>query len=227
MTGMVIGVDFDNTIVCYDELFHRIALERGLVPSELEPRKNEVRDFLRRAGREQDWTELQGYVYGARMAEARPFPGVLEFFGRSRKEGLPVYIVSHKTRAPVLGPGYDLHQAARDWLAAQGFFDPARLGFSPDRVFFGGTRQEKIGLIRTLGCTHFIDDLEETFDEATFPAGVEKILFGCRRQSPILPGVRMARDWPHISNYVFTTASISCASMASALCHCPSPPIPR
>jgi len=200
---MVIGVDFDNTIVCYDELFHRIAVERGLVPSDLEPRKNEVRDFLRRAGREQDWTELQGYVYGARMTEARPFPGVLEFFARSRKDELPVYIISHKTRAPVLGPAYDLHQAARDWLAAQGLFDASGAGVAPDPVFFGGTRQDKIGLIKTLGCTHFIDDLEETFCEPAFPAGVVKILFGSRRDSPVIPGVRIAKDWQQISDYVF------------------------
>ena len=53
---MVIGVDFDNTIVCYDDLFHRIAVEQGLVPARLEPRKNEVRDFLRNAGQEAAWT---------------------------------------------------------------------------------------------------------------------------------------------------------------------------
>src|SRR6266516_4689237 len=115
----VIGVDFDNTIVSYDDLFHRIAVERGLVPPELDPRKNQVRDFLRRSGREQDWTELQGYVYGARMAEARAFPGVLEFFSETIRRRLPVYIVSHKTRAPVLGPGYDLHRAAHSWLESQ------------------------------------------------------------------------------------------------------------
>ena len=29
---MLIGVDFDNTIVCYDKLFHQLALERSLIP---------------------------------------------------------------------------------------------------------------------------------------------------------------------------------------------------
>ena len=29
---MLIGVDFDNTIVCYDGLFHRVAVEQGLIP---------------------------------------------------------------------------------------------------------------------------------------------------------------------------------------------------
>ena len=203
MTFMVVGVDFDNTIVCYDDLFHRIAVERRLIPAGLEPRKNEVRDFLRRSDREQDWTELQGHVYGARMAEAKAFPGAIEFFTRSTKERLPVYIVSHKTPVPVIGPAYDLHQAARAWLEAQGFFDPARVGFSPDRVFFGATRAEKIELVRKLGCTHFIDDLEETFCDATFPVGVEKLLFRAPGPTAAPPGVRLMPDWRRIIEYVF------------------------
>ena len=28
---MVLGVDFDNTIVRYDDVFHRVAAERGLI----------------------------------------------------------------------------------------------------------------------------------------------------------------------------------------------------
>lgn len=203
---MILGVDFDNTIVRYDELFHRIAMERGLIPATLAVRKNEVRDFLRRRGQEQAWTELQGYVYGARMPEAQPFPGVLEFFTRCVSRKLPVRIISHKTRAAVAGPAYDLQQTARDWLAAQGFFDPARVGITPDHVHFGTTRQEKIRLIRETGCTHFVDDLEETFLEETFPRAVVKILFGVREPPLDLPGIQVGEDWFRISEYVFSAA---------------------
>ena len=64
---MHIGIDFDNTIVGYDSLFHRAALERGLIPPDLPATKSRVRDHLRRAGREDAWIELQGCVYGARL----------------------------------------------------------------------------------------------------------------------------------------------------------------
>ena len=30
----VLGIDFDNTLVSYDELIHRVALERGLIRDE-------------------------------------------------------------------------------------------------------------------------------------------------------------------------------------------------
>ncbi len=203
---MVLGVDFDNTIVRYDDLFHRVAVERGLVPASLPVRKNDVRDFLRRQDRERDWTELQGCVYGPRMAGAQPFPGVVEFFTHAVRRKLPVHIISHKTRAAVLGPAYDLQKTAREWLAAQGFFDPKRVGLSPEHVHFGETRPEKIRFIRETGCTHFIDDLEETFLEPAFPHHVVQILFGHHTPPPGLPSVKPLADWSQISEYVFNAA---------------------
>jgi hypothetical protein len=203
---MVLGVDFDNTIVRYDELFHSVAVERGLIPATLPARKNHVRDFLRQQNRERDWTELQGYVYGPHMAGAQPFPGVLEFFTRAVRRRLPIHIISHKTRTAVIGPTFDLQQSAREWLAAQGFFDPARVGLSSEHVHFGETRQEKIRFIRETGCTHFIDDLEETFLEPTFPHHVIQILFGRHEAPHNLPAAKPLADWSQVFEYVFSAA---------------------
>jgi len=202
---MVLGVDFDNTIVRYDELFHSVALERGLIPATLPARKNDVRDFLRQQDRERDWTELQGCVYGPHMAAAQPFTGVLEFFTHAVRRRLPVQIISHKTRMAVIG-GFDLQQTAREWLAAQGFFDPHRIGLSPGHVHFGETRQEKIRFVRETGCTHFIDDLAETFLEPTFPHHVVQILFGHHEPPRRLPAVIALADWSQVSKYVFRAA---------------------
>ena len=95
---MLVGVDFDNTIVCYDQIFYKIALEEGLIPAEVPVSKSGVRDYLRQKDRENDWTELQGYVYGTCMQDAPPFPGVVEFFTRCKEDKIKVYIISHKTR---------------------------------------------------------------------------------------------------------------------------------
>jgi hypothetical protein len=165
-----------------------------------------VRDHLRQAGREDVWTELQGDIYGKRMGEARAFPGVIEFFTRARHAGIPLYIISHKTRRPVIGPPHDMHRAARDWLDAHGFFDAQRVGFSPASVFFETTRQGKIGRIAGLGCTHFIDDLEETFREESFPVNVEKILFATQPPAATPPGARVMRHWREIEAHVFAAA---------------------
>ena len=49
---MIVGVDFDNTIVAYDALFHRVASERGLIPATVAATKIAVRDALRASGQE-------------------------------------------------------------------------------------------------------------------------------------------------------------------------------
>ena len=172
-----VGVDFDNTIVCYDELFHRIALERNLISPDLPKSKNTVRDFLRRCGNEDAWTEMQGYVYGERMAEAVMFPDALDFFIASHQNGISAFIISHKTRHPYAGPEYDLHNAARQWLDSQGFFNTERTGLTQDRIFFELTKEEKLQRIGSCRCSCFIDDLPELLAEPDFPKGVKKILF--------------------------------------------------
>jgi hypothetical protein len=174
---MHIGIDFDNTIVSYDGLFHRVCREKGLIPAHLPVSKSEVRNYLRRAGREDDWTALQGYVYGARMSEAEPFPGVRDFIRHCTQAGVPVSIISHKTVRPYLGESYDLHQAALDWLQLQGFFDPAQLGLARDQVHFELTKTDKLERIKARGCSHFIDDLPEFLHEADFPVEARRLLF--------------------------------------------------
>ena len=81
---MRIGIDFDNTIICYDTVFYTIALEKGLITKDISQNKDSVRDHLRASGKEDIWTELQGLVYGARIHEALPFPGVINFFSVCR-----------------------------------------------------------------------------------------------------------------------------------------------
>jgi hypothetical protein len=174
---MLIGLDFDNTIVCYDRLFHRLALERGLVPHALAPAKAAVRNYLRATGREDAWTELQGIAYGPRIAGADPFPGVLEFLGRCRRAGVRVAIVSHKTRRPYRGGDHDLHAAAHTFLKTHGFYDSDATGLTPDRVYFEETLAGKLRRIGSLACAAFVDDLPEVLAESAFPIRVQRVLF--------------------------------------------------
>ncbi|MGL4975106.1 MAG: hypothetical protein ACRC56_07410, partial [Bosea sp. (in: a-proteobacteria)] len=117
---MRIGIDFDNTIACYDGVFHAAALERGLIAPDLPTDKNSVRDFLNGSGQKDAFTELQGYVYGARMDLVAPYEGAKAFILAARRAGHDLFVVSHKTRHPMRGPAYDMHAAARGFLVAQG-----------------------------------------------------------------------------------------------------------
>jgi hypothetical protein len=47
VSGVRIGIDFDNTIICYDTVFAAVARQRGLVPEGWDGLKSEVRDYLR------------------------------------------------------------------------------------------------------------------------------------------------------------------------------------
>ena len=174
---MIIGIDFDNTIVCYDKIFYEIALGKGIIPANLPKVKEEVRNYLRKHGKENLWTELQGYVYGPGTLKAMPFAGVLDFLMHCKKQGIKARIISHKTVHPFLGSKYNLHRYAHKWLGQQGFYNAKKTGLSKNDVFFELTKNEKIGRIKILKCTHYIDDLPEFLGEDSFPKGVKKILF--------------------------------------------------
>ena len=174
---MRIGIDFDNTIACYDGVFHQAALERGLIPSDLARDKNSVRDHLNGSGRKDDFTELQGYVYGARMELVSPYPGFAEFIGAARRAGHGLFVVSHKTQHPILGPKHDMHAAARLFLAGRGLTGTQSDQIDPENVFFELTKGEKVARAHDLACDVFIDDLPEILRLDGFPLRMRKILF--------------------------------------------------
>jgi len=174
-----IGVDFDNTIICYDQAFAAQAQARQLLPQGLAPTKLAIRDHLRAVGREDEWTLLQGEVYGPGILAAEPFAGVTAFFRACRERGVPVCVISHKTVRPYLGPPHDLHAWARSWLEGRGFFNAigsGGAGLEPGQVQFLPTKAEKAARIRELEVTHFIDDLPEFLAELDWP-GLTRILF--------------------------------------------------
>ena len=190
MTPLRIGVDFDNTIVSYEGVFHKVALEKGLIPSEIPSSKGAIRNYLRSVGKEADWTELQGYVYGARMDLALPYLGVDAFFTLCAKKKIPVFIISHKTKHPFLGPSYDLHGAAQEWLQKQ--------PFSHCPAFFELTLQAKLQRISQQECTIFIDDLPELLQEPSFPKQVQKILFDPHRLYSSSTAYEYMTSWAEI-----------------------------
>lgn len=199
---MIIGVDFDNTIVCYDQLFHRVACEQGLIPADLPTTKGAVCDYLRRNGHEAAWTAMQGSVYGARIGDAAPFPGVVDFFATCVRQGRPIVIISHKTRYPFLGPAYDLHQAAQAWLERNGFYDLAKIGLGRQHVYFELTKAAKLARIASAGCTLFIDDLPEFLAEPDFPAHVERLLFAPTQPTAAPLPFQHATSWAELTRLV-------------------------
>lgn len=199
-----IGIDFDNTIACYDGVFHRAALERGLIPADLPTSKNSVRDHLNGSGRKDEFTELQGYVYGARMDLAAPYPGVDRFIADARRAGHELFVVSHKTRHPLLGPMHDLHAAARGFLSDQRLVGGDMIPVV--NVFFEISKEAKVARAAALGIDAFIDDLPEILTMAGFAGATRRILFDPEDQyGAPAAGVERSCNWAAIGRLLLGT----------------------
>ena len=151
-------------------------VEQALVPANLPESKLAVRDYLCKIENEPAWTKLQGYVYGTKMGDAVAYPLVIEFIKFARDKGISLAIVSHKTKHPFIGPKYDLHEAARGWVANT-LMDGVTNLIEPENVFFELTKKEKIARIAHIGCDYFIDDLPEILLMPGFPKNLQRILF--------------------------------------------------
>jgi hypothetical protein len=199
-----IGIDFDNTIIGYDEVFLAAAKERQLIGEDFAGTKQTVRDAIRLLpDGEISWQRLQGHVYGKGIRNAVMIDGVAAFLRQCRMRGHTVYIVSHKTEYNRYDPDrINLRHAALAWMEAKGLFSDA-FAIPRAHVFFADTRAEKLQRIAALGCTHFIDDLHEVLNAPEFPPGVTRILFSTGRDAgPALP-YSVCSSWQAIAEMVF------------------------
>lgn len=192
----MIGLDLDNTIACYDGAIARLAAERLSLPADVAKTKIAVRDHLRKTGREDEWTEFQGYIYGPGMDAAMPFPGAIGAITDFIAAGHDVAIISHRTRHPYRGPKFDLHEAARAWIAkhligADG--SPLLAG----RVSLFDHRSAKISHIHEVGCHYFVDDLIEVLIDAAFPNKTGRIWFS-PDQGTVPDGIIRAESWADV-----------------------------
>jgi hypothetical protein len=193
-----LGIDFDNTIVCYDSAIEVMAREMFDLPPEIPRTKLGIRDYLRAEGREPEWTAFQGELYGPGMRHAQPFEGAIETMLNLVNAGHELMIVSHRSRRPYAGEPHDLHAAARGWVAEQlqitGLFAE-----DSGSVHFLETRQEKVARITELGCHAFLDDLPEVLSDPGFPASAVGILFDPSGGSAAPEGHRRISTWSALS----------------------------
>ena len=199
---MRIGVDLDNTIICYGPLFHAVAVARGLVPSDLPSSKQVIKTWIQNTHGNPAWTALQAEVYGPMLCGATAYPGVFEFFCRCRSAEIETCIISHKSQFPALGVHCDLRVAALHWLENNGWFGPES-GLSPAEVEFHDTREEKVAAIARRQCDLFIDDLPEVFRETHFPPTTSAILFDPESAYAEHKGIKQVAHWHEIEDTIF------------------------
>ncbi len=201
----ILGVDFDNTLVNYDEVLWKTAQRMGFLNHGVGGVKKNIRDAIRCLPEgEIKWQKVQAYAYGKAMDEAILIDGVEGFFRACRRDNIPVYIVSHKTELAAQDTEkINLRTAALAWMEKKRFFDKDGLALCRDQIFFESTRQAKVERIRQLACTHFIDDLQETFMENFFPAGITKILYSSQNEGLLDESLMVMHSWKQIYDYFF------------------------
>jgi len=199
-----IGIDFDNTIITYDEVFCALAKSYGLLDTNFYGCKQAVRDAIRRLpDGELAWQQLQGRVYGKGIRAAKIVAGVDTFLGRCRTEGCAIAIVSHKTEYGHFDPDrVNLRKAASDWMIVNGIIGVEQ-AIDSSNVFFEATRAEKLERIAALSCTHFIDDLEEVLTDPAFPPNVERILLSQNKPSQADRPYKLCSTWRDVEECIF------------------------
>lgn len=192
-TDLKVGLDFDNTIVCYDEAL-AAALDAKNLP--IDPNKGAKKTlqncYYQQWGGNLKWSYFQGELYGRLIQKAKPYPFIKEFLRHLTLAGIPFCIISHKTHYPAVGKRYDFHNAAVTWLSRNGFFDDLSIGLSAQNCFWETTKEDKLRRIEKEGCTHFFDDLAVLLKDEGFPKSTHGILFN--DQSDELPFVLSWRD---------------------------------
>ena len=175
---MLIGLDFDNTIVCYNQAITLLAEKLFDLPKGMPRTKLALRDFLRSTGRETEWTAFQGEIYGPGMRFAQPFEGAISTMRQLADQGNELVIISHRSKKPYAGTPYDLHASAKNWI--NNHLKPAGLFRSKseiNNVQFYETRGEKLRAICEINCDLFLDDLPEVLASKGFPSRTLGILF--------------------------------------------------
>ena len=132
---MIVGFDFDNTIINYENSFKELALKKKIISSKINQDKKSIRDYLRKHNKEKEWTILQGEVYGKYIMKAKIYEGVLDIFQWLTIKKNKIYIISHKTQFPYLGKKVDLRQSALNWINKNILINDKNIKLSKNNFF--------------------------------------------------------------------------------------------
>lgn len=175
---MRIGIDLDNTLICYDKVFIASAITFGLVNKNWEGNKEQLRAYIRQLPNgEYQWQLLQGYVYSEAVINAEAFPGVFRFLWRAKLKGCQLFIVSHKTKFAHHDSSKNLRTPALKWLKEKKFFNRS-MSSLVDEVYFLSTLEEKIEKFNKLNLDVLIDDLKEVIEHPLLEPKIKSFHFG-------------------------------------------------
>ncbi len=169
---MRIGIDLDNTIINYSNVFSKICKKYNLKIYKQNP-KVRLKTYIRKYISKKKWTEIQGEVYGKEILNANIFQNFKSFLKFAKKNNIEITIISHKSKYPIIGKKINLHSKALQFLKKK----IAYKFLKNKNIFFESSIKNKIKKIIDCECDYFIDDLLKVFKNKEFPKTTEKLLF--------------------------------------------------
>ena len=197
---MRIGFDFDNTIIDYDHIFKYVAVKKKLIPLSVPSNKISVRNYLKKINKENEWTILQGEVYGKHINKAKTYENCVETLKALSSNKIEKYIISHKTKYPFMGEKINLHESALKWLKINKFLASKDTIFKKNDIYFEETIEKKIDRILQKSCDVFIDDLPEILD--LLPEKIIKVLFSPSNQVKNNKNYFIISNWSELSEII-------------------------
>jgi len=192
-----IGLDFDNTLICYDQVFYQLALELRFIDASVPAQKASIRQsIVKRFGNDLYWQKLQSLAYGPQISKARLFDGVLCFVQAMAAEGHEIFIVSHKSTRSHYNPNIKLREHALTFMKESGLVGSNTI--NNENVYFAQTLEDKLTKITDLKLDVFVDDLSKVLLDKTFPIETMAIKFKGNKIERCL----YADSWQQINRYV-------------------------
>jgi hypothetical protein len=175
-----LGIDLDNTIICYDNLIHNLAkkkfpkikLKKNIRSKKII--KNKIIKFYNN----NQWTKLQGIIYGEKILDAKLFNNFKEGI-KKLKDEFEIFIISHKTNKAAIGKDINLRNAAKKFLKQNDISFCKNELVNRNKILFASTQKEKIKLIKNKKIDIFIDDLDIILQ--SLPNQIKKIHFSKKK----------------------------------------------
>ncbi len=191
-----IGLDFDNTIVCYDTAIKTLAFEKYGIREPNFTKENIKSELIARFGSDA-WTEFQGELYGPGMRYAKPYANALKTIKKLKElNGVTFSIISHRTKFPFVGKKYQLHSYAKDWVIRYGLLGSI---FDSNQINFFESKEEKVRAIIKHDCAIFLDDLPDILNHRLFPKNTMGILFDPKKRKQFTPRIS---NWTELEKFV-------------------------
>tara|TARA_X000000950_G_scaffold289425_1_gene413265 strand:+ start:7708 stop:9231 length:1524 start_codon:yes stop_codon:yes gene_type:complete len=196
-----LGIDLDNTIICYDDLLYKLAKKKfsKIKINKNKNTKKKIKTEIINNYNNREWTKLQGLIYGKELVKASLFKDFYKTVNYL-KDHYEIFVVSHKTKYPAIGKKIDLRKASKKFLCKN------KISYCKDEliknknIFFANSKKEKINIIRKKKLDIFIDDLNEIL--RCLPKDVKKIHFSKKKINYL-----NFHKWQQIKNYLISKKS--------------------